>query len=247
MPQTSPQKSVLGMSLKEEAFFRALLCHGPSSIGEIAKRSCVERTTAYALVERLQARGFVKKTQEGKKKRFLAEDAGSLQTLVHDALNELTEGISQKREFSGKEEKSKIFFYKGDAGFKATWETLFNSGAKEYCIMTNGEDMLSFVRKEYITGKIIREKLGKSIRSRQIIQVSSYAKEIAKKDIFENRSTKFFPYPKKFPFTKIIFGDSVAFISPNLENTLFVVKNKLLKEAEQSAFDSLWELLPFRK
>ena len=113
--------------------------------------------------------------------------------------------------------------------------------------MTNGEDMLSFVRKEYITGKIIREKLGKSIRSRQIIQVSSYAKEIAKKDIFENRSTKFFPCPKKFPFTKIIFGDSVAFISPNLENTLFVVKNKLLKEAEQSAFDSLWELLPFRK
>lgn len=99
--------------------------------------------------------------------------------------------------------------------------------------------MLGFVKKGYITERIIKEKVVGGIHSRQIVSFSEYAKEIIVKDFRENRKFKTLPPGYALPYTKIIFGASVALISPLRENLIFIVESESFAKTELTLFDAL--------
>jgi len=103
--------------------------------------------------------------------------------------------------------------------------------------------MLGFVRKGYITGKIIKEKIKLGIKSRQIIASSEYAKEIIAKDKLENRASKILPHIYKTPFTTIIFGNRVALISSIQENMILIIESAEYAKTQKSIFEALWDRL----
>lgn len=168
-----------------------------------------------------------------------AKFAGDAETLKHEAL--VLAEIKKP-----KSSRPKVFFFSGDEGFKKIWEKIFSSGIKEYCIITDPREMLGFVKKGYITEKIIKAKIKAGLKSRQIIGFSEYAKEIVAKDASENRISKILPHIYRIPVTKIIFGTSVAFIGPLSEDTMMIVESEAFAKTEQSAFEALWSFLPVR-
>ncbi|MCX6808865.1 MAG: hypothetical protein NTW50_04345 [Candidatus Berkelbacteria bacterium] len=237
----------LGLEEREAEIYLNLVEIGLSSIQDIAKKTGVKRTTLYYIIDHLVKLGFVIPSVIEKKTLYKAENPEIVLKGYHEKIQGLIAELPKLQDIYDKKHKEsgQVSFLNGEEGFKKIWQILFSSGAKEYIIITDPREMLGFVRKNYITGKVITQKVKLGIRSRQLLNHSEYAKEVVVKDREENRISKFLPYDRRIFFTKIIFGDNVAFISPNAEEVILLIfQNRALARTEKELFESLWEALP---
>ncbi len=234
----------IGLSDEQAKIYQALLELGEATVQEVAKKASVKRTSAYYILEQLKAKFIVYETKHRKKTLYVAEKPeellGDFQKRVarfekHLEIFKAIENLNIK--------KPRVYFFEGAEGFKRIWRLLFRSGEKEYLIITDPREMLTFVRKGYITGKIIREKTKLGIKSRQLVAFSEYAKEIIAKDKRENRVSKVIPHIYKIPFTTIIFGNSVALISPYRENLILIIESNDFAKTQRALFEALWDKL----
>jgi len=237
----------LGFNLKQARVYLALLELGEATVQELSRKSGIKRTSLYSLMEGLRKEGLLYQAKRGGRTFLVAEEAvqiagkfkGRIETFEQSL--ELFSGIKK-----GVNRKSRVFFFNGTEGFKKIWEKVFSSGISEYLIIVDPREMLGFVRRGYITEKIIKEKVRRNIKSRQLVAFSEYAKEVIAKDLRENRVSRMLPHIYKVPVTTIIFGDSVALISPLAEDLILIVESEALAKTQRSLFEALWSLLPMR-
>ncbi|MBI5732583.1 hypothetical protein HY967_01315 [Candidatus Jorgensenbacteria bacterium] len=238
----------IGLGSKQARTYLALLELGEATVQEVASRSGLKRTTLYPIFEELEEHGIVTKTKSAKHTRFLAADPEDVLKTLKGRLDafasslEIFKAVTKKRT-----PKPRVAYFNGADGFRKIWKTIFNSGIKEYLIITDPREMLGFVRRGYITETVIKEKLRSNIKSRQIVAFSEYMKEVIAKDRAENRVSKVLPHIYKIPFTTIIFGDRVALISPSVENMILIVESQAFAKTQTSLFESLWDMLPERR
>lgn len=235
----------IGFNEKEAKVYLALLSLGEATVGEVAKQAGVKRPTTYLVLDALHEKGAAFKTHTSGKTYFIAEKVDTLAIRFKERLGVLEEHLDVFNALAHESlKKPRLIFFDGGEGFKKIWRMIFDAKVTEYLIITDPQEMLGFVRKGYITGSIIKEKIKRGIKSRQLIAFSEYAKEIVAKDQYENRTSKILPHTYKLPFTTIIFGDSVAFISPSGENTMLVFESKGFAKTQRSLFEALWVSLP---
>lgn len=238
----------VGLDKKPAQVYLALLSMGEATAQELARATSIKRPTVYVVLEELEQRGLVLRARANHRTRFsptnpkkLFEDARA-KTARFEASLPLLEQIK-----SAPQQGPKITFLKGAEGFKRIWKMIFDSGIKEYLIITDPQHMLGFVRKGYLTDRIIKEKIARDVHSRQIAVFSEYAKALVTNDKKENRISKIMPHVYRFPFTTIIFGNSVAFASSPRENLLLIIESEEFAKTQRSVFEALWTLLPERK
>jgi sugar-specific transcriptional regulator TrmB len=234
-----------GLSSKQSRVYTALLLLGEATVQELAKEAGLKRPTTYVILEELKEKQLAFEAKAGSKTVFVPEQPRTLLERVSQAAADFSKHLPQLESLQVPERsKPRIVYLDGPDGFKKIWRLLFMSGHKEYLIMTDPQEMLGFVRKRYITETIIKQKVALGIRSRQLIAFSEYAKEIVKKDAVENRVSKIVPHTYKLPYTTIIFGDTVAFISPAGENVMMVAQSPSFARTQRAIFDLLWSILP---
>ena len=234
-----------GLDLKEAKIYLALLILGKGTVQEIAEKSLLSRTTIYPILDKLKKKNLVTESKQHKKTYFLPEEPAQLLEKMKMKVDRFTSNLELLNNVRNKNfKKPEILFLNGAEGFKKIWQMIFKSGLKEYLIMTDPREMLSFVQKGYITGKIIKDKIKLGIHSRQLIAFSEYAKEIIAKDKQENRLSKMLPHIYKIPFTTIIFGDKVALVSPSYEDVILIIESETFAKTEKSIFEAMWETLP---
>lgn len=112
----------LGLTSKEIGVYLAMLELGPASVQDIAKKSGVNRTTTYVMIEALRRRGLLSTLERGKKTLFVAENPSRLSVIVGEELN----NVKAKNErfqtilprllaiFNAAEEKPKVRFFDGE-------------------------------------------------------------------------------------------------------------------------------------
>jgi sugar-specific transcriptional regulator TrmB len=235
----------IGLSDKAAKVYLASLELGEATVQELAEKAGLKRTTVYYTIEELVAAGALIETERRRKTLYIAEPPARLLKIVEERMKEFENYVpileSQK---SAAPSRPRVYFLYGASGFKQAWEKIFDSGEKEYCIITQGENFLDFVKEKYITDAIIRKKKKLGIRSRQLICDSPYARDILAKDPQENRTSKILPPRSQFPFTQIICGSLAIFISPRFENMLFIVENASFARTQRVLFDLVWNSLP---
>lgn len=238
----------IGFKEKEAKVYAAALGLEKGTVQEIAKKAGIKRTTAYSILEALKKKKAVFQTKMKKRTYFVAEDPAEILEHAKEVMERFSDSIEaappRGLDSAG---KPKILFLSGAEGFKKIWNSIFKSGIREYLIMTDPREMLSFVQKGYITERIIKEKIRRGIKSRQLIAFSEYAKEIIAKDAQENRVSKVLPHIYKIPFTAIVFGEKTALISPALEDVILIIESASFAKTQRSLFEMLWEFLPERK
>lgn len=233
-----------GLDSKEARVYLALLMLGRGTVQEIARQSLLKRTTIYPILEKLQKRNLVAESKQQNKTYFIPEEPAQLLEKMRLRVDHFTKNLELFNSIRNSiVPKPKILFLNGSEGFKRIWQTIFKSGLKEYLIITDPREMLSFVQKGYITGRIIKEKTRLGIRSRQLIAFSEYAKEIIAKDKQENRISKVLPHIYKIPFTTIIFGNQTALISPSFEDVILIIESESFAKTQKSLFEALWDKL----
>jgi sugar-specific transcriptional regulator TrmB len=237
----------LGLGTKQARVYLALLVLGEGTVKAIAEKSSVKRTTVYVVLEQLRHQGLVHHTKVDKHTYYLPEEPADLLEIYKNKIDRFSKQVILLNEIRQKSShRPRVFFFNGEEGFKEIWKMLFKSRPKEYLIITDPREMLHFVRKGYITGKIIKEKVRLGIKSRQLIVPSEYSKEILAKDLQENRVSKVLPYNQPVSYTTIIFEDKVALISPFVEDLILIIDSQEFAKSERALFESLWQVLPVK-
>lgn len=234
----------LGFTKEQAKMYRSLLELGEATVAEIAEKSGVKRSSAYYILEQLKKDGVVYETKYKKRTFYVAEKPDELLDKFQKKIDKFSKNIELLRAIENQSiKKPRIYLMDGLEGFKKVWKTIFDSGLKEFQITTDPREFLTFVRKGYITNEIIKKKVASGIKSRQLVAASEYAKEVIAKDARENRISKVLPHIYKIPFTTIIFGDKVAYISAWKENMIFIIESDDFAKTQKSMFDALWEKL----
>lgn len=235
----------LGFSAHAARVYLAALELGEATVQALANRSKVPRTSIYYLLNELVEVSALVMTKRGKKSYYVASPPRAVLARAREKLADFEDSIE---ELEGKMHavypKPRIYFLYGPQGFKRVWDMIFESGEKEFSIITEGALFLDFVKEKYILGEIIKKKKALGIKSRQIIVDSSYAQEIIAKDAKENRESRILSPRHRLPFTEILNKKFVAFLSPRWDNTLFIIENQNFAQTRQSLFDAMWEMLP---
>lgn len=232
----------LDLDEKQADTYLALLELGQATVEEISKKSGIKRTSLYFILENLKKRTLVFESKMDRRTYFEAEKPEILYAIYQDKLNRLSKNMPDLNAlYNQKTARARMLFFDSEQGFRQIWRAILNSAIEEYLIITDPKMMLEFVRKNYITNKIIKEKVKKGIKSRQLIYPSEYAKEVTAKDEKENRVSKRLPFDHKIYFTTIIYGESVAFISPFYENIIFIAESKALANTQKALFEALWD------
>ncbi len=113
----------LGLSGKEIDVYMAMLELGPTSIQEIGKKSGVNRTTCYVMIEALSRHGLVTTFEKGKKTLFAAETPQRLLSII---TRELSKVDAKKARlelalprllaiYNNASDKPKVRFFEGEA------------------------------------------------------------------------------------------------------------------------------------
>src|SRR3989339_819457 len=215
-----------GLNKKQANIYLACLKLPRPTIQNISEESGIKRTSIYTMLSELEEKEVIKYTKEGKKTYIKAKSP---------------QNLLRSKEEKQNSENLEIIYFRGKEGFKNFWKDLLSSQTKEWLIMTSGKEFLSFVSENYIKNHIIKEKRKRNIKSRQIITNSTYAREIVKKDIFENRESRIIDHKYKLPVIEMIYENSVAIISSNFDDLIMVIKNKNVAETHKSYFEIIWQ------
>lgn len=238
----------IGLSDKAAKVYISALMLGDATVLSLSKHSGVKRTSIYYTLDELKGVGALVETKRQKKIYYLPAEPKELVKRMREKVFEAEDFIEELETLKHAIfKKPRVYFLYGPSGFKKIWDMVFASKEKKYCIITEGQNFLDFVKEKYIIDDIIKEKKKQNISSRQLIIDSPYARQIVSKDRDENRKSKILPKNYKLPFTEVISDEFVAFISPRLDNSLFVIENPHFAQTRRSLFEILWESLPENK
>ncbi len=234
-----------GLSEKGAKVYLAALELGEASVQDLSRASRLKRTSLYYVIEELLAQNALYTAESHGKTHYLPCQPRELLRSLRERVENFEDRLEEiESRHNASFHKPNIYFLYGPAGFKKAWDTLFDSGDKEFSIITNGESFTEFANEKYIVETIIAKKKKLGIKSRQIISDSTYAKKILAKDGAEGRQSRIMPFGSNLPFTEIIGSKMVIMISPRFYNTIFIVENDAFAETRQKIFDALWRSLP---
>lgn len=234
----------LGLDEKCAALYEIALSIGEGTIQQIAKQSGVKRTSLYYIIPELIKKGLLIEAKRNGKTVYIAEHPSIVLQQAKEKLAAFEDILPDlEQSMNSVYARSRVQLAYGTTGFKHVWDLLFKTGAKEYCITTQGHGLLEFVKERYIVEQVIKNKKKLGMRSRHLIVDSPYAQKILEKDKLENRTSKILPRDTGIKFTEVICGKYTVFISPRIENTILIIENEEFAKSRQAVFDLIWKLI----
>lgn len=176
----------LGLSEKEAAIYLALLQVDNASVIDLSKKTGVNRSTTYVILDSLAKKGLVSETTIGKKTHYQAEPPERLETYVEKRKSEfdeqakrLTDLIPQLKGIQRESgERPLVKYFEGIEGMKTSSEELFYNDMDEGGVihMVYPKDALEEIFTEKEREKLRSMRTGKKIRSKVVYTSSSGAR-----------------------------------------------------------------------
>jgi sugar-specific transcriptional regulator TrmB len=171
----------IGLSEKEAIVYISLLSVENSSVLDLSKKTKLNRSTTYVVLESLAKKGLVSETTLGKKTHYQAEPPERLETFVErqkvmleEHSNRLKDVIPQiksvQREVG---EKPIVKYFEGREGIIASSEEFFmNQAHGGVTYMVYSRDLVEGIFTENERNKYKKMRVGKDIRSKSIYTFS---------------------------------------------------------------------------
>lgn len=128
----------IGLSDKEIAVYLSALELGESSVLDISKKSRVNRTTIYPIIDSLTKKGLMSLVQKGKKQYFFAESPSKIKAFVDSKINQLEASKGSLPELvkqlsaieNRRSNKPIVRFYEGNEGINSMLEEFLDTNEK---------------------------------------------------------------------------------------------------------------------
>ncbi len=240
-----------GLNKKETKIYLVCLGLGPSFAAHIARKTGLNRSTCYVVLESLIRKGLVTKSGAEKKFQFTAETPERLINLIQNrqkkdkALEKkLTEVLPELESLCDTSNKlPKIKFVEGAEGVKSIYEDVLKStpkGGEYWHCDPNTQAYLDILSEDYVSD-FIKRRIKKGIHSRAMADRIPWVEKERKRDKISNRESIVLPEKIKIPARLYIYHSKTAILSLKKEPTGVLIEDKSIAEMMRMLYQALWD------
>jgi len=236
----------LGFSDKVTRIYMALICLGPSSVRNLAKKTELNRGTIYDALKWLRDLGLVNFYEKETKQYFVAEDPSKLYDLVKEKSDELKEVDAKLKDIvlelrsvydKGGERPVSRYYEKGEIKkiLEDVLEKCEKSGQMTYRVYSDG-NIREYLYEGFETFSDARVAKGISVKAIAVGEGGELRGLDERKWLKMKRAT---------PSYILIYPGNTAYISLDAKGELVgvVIENEGVYEMQEGIFDALWEKL----
>ena len=229
----------VGLTDKEAAVYLALLELGTASVLRIASKAGVKRPTAYITLAVLQEKGFVEMIPKGVTTLYQAADTEKIYERFSEKLKTFSAALPELRSIANAAPaKPRVRFYEGKKNILGLYEhEIFR--AKEIMAVVDMAELRKVFSREELNGMLhLLKANGGTIR--ELLEDSPEAREYLKEKIrLVLGEHRFLPVQISFAIDLLVYGDTVAMISP--KNLIAVViEDGAISSAQRQFLEFLW-------
>lgn len=248
MEQLKSILSDLGLGDLESKFYLASLERGSASIGELAKKTGIDRSTAYFIADELKNKGYLQEDYKKYKKLVFVKDPSYLLTVLKEEKEkfiirerELTDLLPQlSARYARGDFKPVLRFYNGREGLSEIRNDIFATQCDEILLYTNQKaSELVFNEKDH--RDFINKRIKRALRIKVLAVDEPAANKLINDDHKELRETRILPKNINFTAETYIYDNKVAMLDYSKEIIGFVVKSSEFASAQRAIFMALWQ------
>lgn len=235
------QFAKFGLKPQETLIYLSCLNMGEASVGELAKRTSIQRTFVYDVVEDLVKKGLFSRIDTEKTRRFSAVSIDRFKKMQLEKINEFEELMPDLRAMQTTGNEPRVQFFRGKEGvFTALNDTLNLPRRSEifgYATMTGLYSEEAEKSKAYL-----EQRIKKGIFLREIAPDTEETRNITEKNKEHLRETRLLPR-EKFPFMNEIniYGNKIAIMSVQKEYLAVIIESGSIAKTQRMIFELAWE------
>ncbi len=241
----------LGLNTKEKQLFLKLLSIGACSVSDLSKKTKIERSSLYSILERLKTLGVI---TQFKRKGILhakAVDLMELKEIVEEKkkrLNRALENFSQnleelqKLESNGNNFAPSIVFYEGEKGILKAYGHAANEN-KFYAYFNPKVIDARFPKFWQLIVKNIQKKNNQV--AKELLVDSEYVEKYKKVLFSPGHEVKYLPKGVDFSTDTVICENQIIVFSYGEGEDLYAIqiKSSTIAQSQKKIFELLWKLI----
>jgi sugar-specific transcriptional regulator TrmB len=229
----------LGLTKNQAIVYLALIKEPEQSGGEIAKKTKIDRSFVYGILESLIEKGHVGYVIKENRKSFYATDPESLIKAIQEKESIAASLITELKAICpGEQTERSVKVYEGKAGLKIMAREVLTAG--KFFILGGGVGFLTLETLKYEFPHYVKE-LQKSRIKGKIL--ASGAETSLFNNMFTNCSVQIRKLKK--PQTKasfVLFGNKLVIYSLQEKPIVVMIEDRNIVIAIKAYFDLLWEM-----
>ena len=240
----------IGLSDKEAKVYLATLELGQSSVQDIAKKSLVNRATAYVILDSLISKGLISTYEKGKKTYYIAETPEVLNSILEVKKKDIEENQRLIKKImpdlrlihNRQEDKPVVRFFEGKEGVLTMYSEMFSKDTK---VMRNMYS-LDLVQKRFspMEREVARKKrIDRGIKTKVLYNYKSGKRPSGPDGERIKLSDKEFPILTDLA----LFDDKVRIASLANKLSGVIIQDKDIYQTLVSLFDLAWEAAKARE
>lgn len=240
---------LLGLNKNAVKFYLASFRIGFSSVGQIAKITKLDRSSAYLALNQLEDVGMIMEDRSSKVKKICARPPKTVLSklrLNSRKLRNQCRKIEEKlpelmAEYQEKESQPVLQFFSGVSGLKQISDDILDIKNTELLMLSNQkEEKRVFSNIDH--NEFVKKRIKKNISIRVLVPDTVEGRELKKRDRGSLRDTRIIT-EKEIPFTNeiYIYNDKIAMIEYVNEIQGFIVKSLAFSESQRWMFEKLWK------
>jgi predicted transcriptional regulator len=232
----------LGLDEKEAKAYLALLELGEGSVGQLASKSDIKRTTLYDVIDSLKHKGLLGMSKRGKRTVYVAEDPRVLEEHLEEKRHRLKKLLPELLSIANfLENKPKIRYFEGDDGIKEVYKDTLNFPRQEMLAWVS-EEAWEFDDQEFLFGYYVPKRVAKKIWVRVIAPDLPRMYDYQNDDQKSLRQTRLIP-AEKFPLPVEIdlYGHNRIAVMAFAEKLGLIIESEKIYTTLRSIFEMSWK------
>lgn len=222
----------IGLSPNEVKVYLYLNENGQSKAGKIAKGTYIQRSSAYAAINSLVAKGLIAYAMQGEVKVFQPTTPKRLIEYIKEQEESIKEILPelQKRHQSSKKE-GQVRMFKGNKGVQAVFKDIIRSKEDNFVW---GDDGNLGKQMPIFCSQFVRDQNENNIKTKLITR---------KKDVSYSKGTTYHYIDDnvKSNIAVNIYGDKIGIIIWDKDPEAIIIENEIAAKSFKSYFDFMWD------
>lgn len=242
----------LGFAQSEIAVYTALLELDSANVTQISKKSGINRTSCYDVLDHLMRRGLVSKFRKNKKIYYLAANPNRLLEYLEREKESFAKRIDKQKEqikevlpelsslIKPQSTRPKVSFYEGAKGMREAYEDTLTAkgGILAFAnVATMHEGLPDFFPEYY------KRRAGKGVNIKAIMPSNAPSRDRAGKDKNELRESILLTKENQTFTPELNIYNNKILVASWKEKMAVIIESKELADLQRLIYNMLWESL----
>lgn len=233
-----------GLDDSESKVYLTALTLGKASVREIASKSGLNRSSCYAVIERLKSKGLTSLVKRQGKQVVNPVSPNRLFEIQQENTQALQKGLDDLRHlFAVAQKEPGVRFFEGKEGLKTVLAQIL-SEAKDIVIFGDGDAFKTAMPgwTEFVSEKRLQKKIKVKILLKGTPPAIASAKKLINSSSTKKQYTKIRVLPEAYKIVGgfDVYGDKAVFYSFDEKNVAIVVESRVISTLLKTVFDILW-------